>query len=115
MENNAFDYNSLEQTIMDSCKLPWNPDWLLPEEPNPQASPAAFPVDLAETPRISVRPFKSPSAGAIYIGRDWKSGHGGGNAQPCYTGFALSDLVVSGALPPEGKSALHRFPQAPTA
>jgi hypothetical protein len=33
MENNAFDYNSLAQTIMDSCKLPWNPGWLLPEEP----------------------------------------------------------------------------------
>jgi hypothetical protein len=45
----------------------------------------------------------------------WKSGLGERNAQPCYTGFALSDLVVSGALPPEGNSALHRFPQAPTA
>jgi len=32
-----------------------------------------------------------------------------------YTGFALSDLAVSGGLPSDGKFARHRFPQAPTA
>jgi hypothetical protein len=33
MENNAFDYNSLARTLMGYRKLPWNPGWLLPEEP----------------------------------------------------------------------------------
>ena len=34
MENNAFHYNSLARTLMGYRKLPWNPGWLLPEEPN---------------------------------------------------------------------------------
>jgi hypothetical protein len=84
---------------------------VLPEEPNSSSIAPTFLIDLAETTPDSIGLFKSRSAGCIY----WVSGLSRRNAEPWYTEFALSDLVVSGALPPEGNSALHRFPQAPTA
>ena len=80
-----------------------------------------FLIDIAEsspnpTHAIQISPLQAYFCvlhGRPYLSR--KRGVSEGNNEPCYTRFALSDLVVSGALPPEGNSALHRFPQAPTA
>jgi hypothetical protein len=44
-----------------------------------------------------------------------ESAAGEGKAKAWYTGFALSDLVVSGGWPYQGNLARHRFSQAPTA
>jgi hypothetical protein len=51
----------------------------------------------------------------IYIAITARCGDGkrslGGNAQPCYTGLALSDLVVSGALPLKATLPCTDFPK----
>jgi len=65
MENNAFHYNSLARTLMGYRKLPWNPGWLLPEEPKFARNLIAIhSSNRAEAVRYS--PFKSA---ATFTGR----------------------------------------------